>query len=112
LRTTGSVLIALGAIALLLWTEHRVVHSSRDAASISESVLERALMPDSYLGKAPTREGIERWSHRIELAQRWIRWVIPAVGILFCLGGVVMMITSSRAASSVPPDACLMLPDA
>ena len=99
-------MIALGAIALLLWTEHRVVHSSKEAAPLNESVLERALMPDSYLGKAPTSEGIERWSYRIELAQRWIRWVIPAVGIIFCLGGFVLMVTSSRAAaSSVLPDA-------
>ncbi len=60
-------------------------------------------MPDS-LGKAPTWEVLERWSHRIVLAQRWIRWVIPAVGIVFCLGGFLLVVTSARgAASSVMP---------
>jgi hypothetical protein len=104
----GGGLIALGAIALLLWTEHRVVQSSRDAGPLKQSVLERALMPDS-LGKSPTWEGLDRWGHRIELAQRWIRWIIPAVGIVFCLGGFLLLVTSARgAAFSAMPD----LPDA
>jgi hypothetical protein len=102
-------LIALGAIALLLWTEHRVVQSSRDAGPLKQSVLERALLPESILQTPPTWEGLDRWSDRIVLAQRWIRWVIPAVGIVFCLGGFLLMVTSAPgAASSALPD----VPDA
>ncbi len=101
MRFTGTLLISLGIIALLLWAEHLFTthRRAREDEVLKESFLTRMIMPNSNLGKAPTREGIGRWSNQCKLGALWIQWIIPTLGLLSGLSGLALIILASGRAS-------------
>jgi hypothetical protein len=98
LRIAGIALIGLGAFVLLLFAENLYSRWARETKGevLRESFLRRLLLPDAYLGKAPTPEGVERWSQRNEVGGFCIRWIVPSLGIAFGVAGLLVVIAGSR----------------
>lgn len=98
MKVAGGVLITLGAIALLLWAEHLYSNHRRETSDevLRSSILERMILPDANLGKAPTAEGVRDWSNRCRVGSWWMRRGVPSFGVLALLGGIVLAMVGSR----------------
>ena len=97
MRTAAGMLMAAGIVAFLLRAEHAsAVHQRKTSdEELRESILERWIMPDCNLGKAPTAEGIQAWGRQSEAASLWIRWGIPGLGALALIGGILFFVETA-----------------